>query len=243
MEVPMNNADVREINMYLEGNNFAFKIWKQSYEAFNDYFSNFKKLFYEFYIVPIEKIGLSLLEGCIELQNVYKKELEKYVSKYNKDKLLVSLFYIKEYITKNMTKLDGSLTYITDERDSINFLIYIVYNMERPNKGSLITEVDAEGNTYIGDIFTYARCYTLLSANMERIEDVPEGRSLINMAFDTVETEYYHGYFDEFEALGRSEKIEDYEISDINIKAQVERLGISLNQIKQKSDKFISEIF
>lgn len=42
MEVPMNYADVHEINMYLEGNNFAFKIWKQSYEAFNNYFSNFK---------------------------------------------------------------------------------------------------------------------------------------------------------------------------------------------------------
>ena len=123
MEVPMNYADVHEINMYLEGNNFAFKIWKQSYEAFNNYFSNFKKLYYSNYIVPIEKRGLSLLESCIELQNIYKKELEKCVSKYDKDKLLVSLFYIKEYITKNMTKLDDSLTYIEDERASINFLI------------------------------------------------------------------------------------------------------------------------
>ena len=239
----MNYADVHEINMYLEGNNFAFKIWKQSYEAFNNYFSNFKKLYYSNYIVPIEKRGLSLLESCIELQNIYKKELEKCVSKYDKDKLLVSLFYIKEYITKNMTKLDDSLTYIEDERASINFLIYIVYNLECPNKGSLLTEVNAENNTYLGDIFTYARCHNLLSANMERIEDVPEGKSLINMAFDTVETEYYHGFFDEFEALGESEKIEDYEISDINIKAQVERLGISLNQVKQKSDKCISDMF
>lgn len=236
----MENTDMNELDVYMEGNYFAFDIWKRSYEIFSNQFA--KKLFYK-RIIAIENKGLSLLESCKELCAIYKKSLERFIGLYDKDKLLVSLFFIKEYLTKNMTKSHNRLKFITDERDSINFLIYMVYHLKNQDRGGPLTEKDAEGYTYLGDIFIYAKCYSLLTANMERIEDAPEEMTLCDMAFSTVETECFHEYYNAFEKSGDGEKFEDYEISDLNIKAQVERMEISLSKIKQKSDQCISKVF
>lgn len=185
----MENTDMNELDVYMEGNYFAFDIWKRSYEIFSSQFE--KELFYKRYIIAIENKGLSLLESCKELLDIYKKSLERFIGLYDKDKLLVSLFFIKEYLTKNMTKSDNRLKFITDERDSINFLIYMVCHLKNQDRGGPLTKKDAEGYTYLGDIFIYAKCYSLLTANMERIEDAPEETTLCDMAFSTVETECF----------------------------------------------------
>lgn len=237
----MENTDMNELDVYMEGNYFAFHKWKRSYEIFSSQLA--KKLFYKPYIIAIENKGLSLLESCKELRDIYKKSLERFIGLYDKDKLLVSLFFIKEYLTKNMTKSDNRLKFITDERDSINLLIYMAYHLKNQDRGGPLTKKDAEGYTYLGDIFIYAKCYSLLTANMERIEDAPEETTLCDMAFSTVETECFHEYYNAFENSGDGEKFEDYEISDLNIKAQVERMEISLSKIKQKSDQCISKVF
>lgn len=233
-----------EIDLYEEGNQYTFDIWQKSYEAFNDKFSQFKYLFNNEYINKIENKKITLQEKCMELLEIYKMILSNYISFYNKDKLLVSLFSIKEYITKNMTKLSNKMQFVIDERESINLLIFLVYNSDFSFKNNLLTFLDKDGLSYLPDIFTYARCYSLLSANMERLQDTQDQSiSLIDMAFTTVETSSFHNFFDKFESLGFDEKIEDYIISNIGIEKQVERLGISVNSIRQKSDKYIKDLF
>ena len=232
-----------EILEYLKGNDYAFHMWRLSYESFNESFSYFKYIFLNKYVMPIENKNMSLHEKCIELQNTYRRKLEEYISLYDKDKLLVGLFTIKEYITKDMTNLIAKSPYITEERNVINLLIFLIYNWEYQDKGNLLYAVERDGNSYLLDIFTYARYYNLLLANMERIEDVDESRvSLVDMAFVTVETPSYHDFFDVFESLGSDEKIEEYQILDQNVKMQVERLRISLDDIMQRSDKIIYDV-
>lgn len=233
-----------EILEYSMGNDFAFYAWRSSYESFNASFTCYKSLFYDRFIKPIENKRMSLQEKCIELQNTYRGELDKYISLYDKDKLLVGLFTIKEYITKDMTNLISKSIHITEEQSVINLLIFLIYNREYQDKGHSLYTIDTESNSFLNDIFTYARWYNLLFANMERIEDVDESRvSLADMAFTTVETPSFHDYFDEFESLGSEEKIEEYQILDQNVKMQVERLKISLNDIRQKSDRIIYDVF
>lgn len=73
----MENMDMNELDVYIEGNYFAFDIWKRSYEIFSSQFA--KELFYKRYIIAIENKGLSLLESCKELLDIYKKSLERFI--------------------------------------------------------------------------------------------------------------------------------------------------------------------
>lgn len=222
-----------------------FDIWKRTYDQF-DYTINYTKNYIsDKYIGKIESKEGTLNDKCNQLCTVYCDTIKRYVTLYVKEDLLIGLIAIKEYITKNITKLDSKLEYIYDERTCINRLIYFINGLEECDfKNNCIDVICKDGYSYIMDIFLWGRQLCQLEANMERYA-IAEKRnvSLINMAFDTVEDETFHNYYEIYEEQGSYEKFEDYIIKDVNIQKQVERLNIMPNQILQNANKVIQKYF
>ena len=63
------------------------------------------------------------------------------------------------------------------------------------------------------------------------------------MAFDLVEDKVFHDYYEEYEKQGSYEKFEDYQIKNINIQKQTERLNVTPAQIRGYSNHIIQDIF
>lgn len=224
---------------------FVFDNWKKTYVYYEDTINKTEEYINDKYIKKIDSQECDLLEKCNRLCEIYYDIIKRYVTLYSKEDLLVGLISVKEYITKNMTKLDRRLDYIDDERYCINTLINYVYRLEENCfKNHSIDAVDELGYTYIIDIFLWVRQLYQLEANMERYPIAENDNvKLRDMAFDVVEDQTFNNYYELYEKQGSYEKFEDYKIRDISIQKQVKRMNVMPNQIILNANTIIRKQF
>ena len=221
---------------------FVLCSWKQTFDKYNYIIGHIKIYIYEKYIKQLETQDYTLKEKCNLLRNIYYEIIKKYVTLYAKEELIIGLIAVKEFITKNITKLDYRLEYIYDERKCVNILINFVFALEQNEFKNY--NID-KNYSYIDYIFIFGRQLTQLETNMERYKNIAGQKkvSLKDMAFDLVEDKVFHDYYEEYEKQGSYEKFEDYQIKNINIQKQTERLNVTPAQIRGYSNHIIQDIF
>lgn len=223
----------------------VFYYWKQTFEKYGYIITCMESFVCSEYINSFNTLDLTLREKCIRLKQVYHQKIREYATLYSKAELLIGLIAVKEFITKNMSKLDGKLEYINDERVCVNALIAFVYALKISEfKEYPISDTTIDKFSYIGDIFVWGRLLTQLEANMQRqIIAEEKNVSLFDMAFGIVEDEVFHDFYEEYEKQGLNEKFEDYQIIDINILKQTERLKITPDLVMKDVSPIIQSNF
>lgn len=224
---------------------FVFSKWKESYDTYAYMINGIKKYTYDKYIAPLEMQSGTLQERCGRLRDAYYEKIKGYVTLYAKEELMIGLITVKEFITKNMAKLDKKLNYIGDEISCVNILIEFVLSLDTSEfQNNQIWFVNKEDAFGVGGIFVWGRQLTHLEGNIERCKIAEQKKvCLKDMAFDTVEDRVFHDYYEEYEKQGSYEKFEDYEMKDINIQKQTERLKITPNFIRADADQIIQDNF
>lgn len=220
---------------------FVFNNWKQTFDKYGCIINCTEKNIYDKYIKALERQDCTLQEKCNQLSNIYYEIIQRYATLYAKEELVIGLIAVKEFITKNMTKLGDRLQYIDDERDCINILIWFINSLDISEfKNHCIDSVD----NYISDIFIWGRLLTQLEANLERYKIAEQKKTCLReMAFGIVEDKVFHDFYEEYERQGLYEKFEDYEIKNINIKKQTERLNVSPTLIREDANKIVQDSF
>ena len=109
---------------------FVFYNWKQTFDKYGYIINYTEEYIYNKYIKAIEMQDCTLQEKCNQLSNIYYEIIKRYATIYAKEELVIGLIAVKEFITKNMTKLDDRLQYIDDERDCINILIRFIFSLD-----------------------------------------------------------------------------------------------------------------
>lgn len=148
---------------------FVLCSWKQTFDKYNYIIGHIKIYIYEKYIKQLETQDYTLKEKCNLLRNIYYEIIKKYVTLYAKEELIIGLIAVKEFITKNITKLDYRLEYIYDERKCVNILINFVFALEQNEFKNY--NID-KNYSYIDYIFIFGRQLTQLETNMERYKNI-----------------------------------------------------------------------
>lgn len=220
---------------------YVFNFWKESYDYYNNMIGVIEEYTYDKYIKELNIQECTLQKKCNQLRDIYYKIIKRCATHYKKEELMIGLITLKEYITKNMTKLDHKLQYINDERDGINILIEYILSLDKSEFNNF--HID-KPDGYLNDIFIWGRQLNLLEANLERYKIAEHKETCLpDMAFGTLEDETFHDYYKEYERQGFYEKFEHYQFKNEDIQKLSERLDITPVQIKRHAKQIILNNF
>ena len=218
----------------------VFAIWKYTYMRYDEYISACEKEINDKYIKKIDVEDISLREKSEKLRRNYYDIIKDYLICYNKQEFLMGLIAVKDFITKMLT-IEPTLPYINDERNSINMLISYVLSIDTSNfNNHPLYCYDKK----LANIFNLMRQLYLLECNLERYAIAEKNKiTLKDMAFSTVEDDELNNFYEEWSKQGIGEKFEDYQINDINVQKQIERLKVGPDFIRKDSNKVLKDKF
>lgn len=213
----------------------GIKIWiHQTIKFRSEYDANIDGIIKR-YIDEIEKKFVSITAQEQELLNKIRKEVEGRLCYYRQDELYLALFAIKEYIRRYLLRTSTpDWTYIGDIA-TINFLMKTLSNVSEFENASIFQLEN--GCCNLANAICWARRYVLVKDNINILSKTEH--CLDDVWYEAVQSDNTEHYFAVYLENGKSEKQEDYEIQNLELKSRLEAEKKTPEKILKSLDDFI----
>lgn len=191
------------------------------------------------FIVEIKAANISIEDQINELRNKMEKEISVRLSFYRKDEIFAALLAIKEYVRRHSLRQENEDWMYIEEVATVNVLMKFAGQILK-FKNHSITELEFGCSNFMNAI-CWVRRYNLFQYNIDMSDK--EERSIESLCFETVQEADTEKYFDLYLKNGKSEKQEDYIISNDILRQKLEEEGKTPKKILENLNPLVKKQF